>query len=194
MNTNIQYDTETTILNNEEWVDVIGYDGYYQISNMGRLKSLEREIPNSRGFGTRVLKEKIKRLKWHNKRNQIECQYCINGVKKVFNFAKQIALHFVKDYNNEPIYHKDGNVFNCKIDNLKVITKHNILEIYNNNNMYMSNDSSELLHSMGVKRCSVCKTIKKHDEFSKQKRNRGVHNNCKKCSNELYLRYKQIKK
>ena len=32
---------------NEVWVDIEGYEGYYQISNMGRVKSLPRK--NSRG-------------------------------------------------------------------------------------------------------------------------------------------------
>ena len=27
----------------EEWRDVVGYEGLYQVSNLGRVKSLERE-------------------------------------------------------------------------------------------------------------------------------------------------------
>ena len=27
----------------EEWRDIKGYEGYYQVSNMGRIKSLERK-------------------------------------------------------------------------------------------------------------------------------------------------------
>lgn len=30
----------------EIWLDVVGYEGYYQVSNMGRVKSLERKVWN----------------------------------------------------------------------------------------------------------------------------------------------------
>ena len=33
----------------EEWRDIKGYEGYYQVSNFGRIKSLKREI-NKRFF------------------------------------------------------------------------------------------------------------------------------------------------
>ena len=28
----------------EIWKDIVGYEGYYQVSNMGRVKSLDRHI------------------------------------------------------------------------------------------------------------------------------------------------------
>lgn len=180
----IEYCLDINDLPNEKWVDVIGYDGYYQISNMGRLKSLEREIPNARGCGYRTLKEKIKKLKWHNKRNQLECLYSVESVNKRFNFPKQVALHFIPNYNNETVYHIDGSVFNCKVSNLIKVTSKNVIELYNNKKTFISNEVSELLHKMGYKKCSICKSIKKNIYFSKSKRNRGVNNNCKKCSNE----------
>ena len=41
----------------EEWKDIKGYEGYYQVSNLGRVKSLERFKDNN---GTQVkLEEKI---------------------------------------------------------------------------------------------------------------------------------------
>ena len=39
---------------NEEWKDILGFEGLYQASNLGRIKSLERL--NVRGY---ELKEKI---------------------------------------------------------------------------------------------------------------------------------------
>lgn len=34
----------------EEWKDIKGYEGYYQVSNLGNVKSLEREIKNHSGY------------------------------------------------------------------------------------------------------------------------------------------------
>ena len=42
----------------EVWRDINEYEGYYQVSNMGRVKSLERKIPHWRG-GERIQKERI---------------------------------------------------------------------------------------------------------------------------------------
>lgn len=41
----------------EEWKDINGYEGYYQVSNHGRVRSLDREVPHAR-FGTMTRKGK----------------------------------------------------------------------------------------------------------------------------------------
>lgn len=42
----------------EEWRDVVGYEGLYQVSDQGRVKSLERKVRHWRG-GERIQKERI---------------------------------------------------------------------------------------------------------------------------------------
>ena len=45
---------------NEIWKDVVGYEGLYQVSNLGRVKSLKRIIKADFHFGnTRTYKERI---------------------------------------------------------------------------------------------------------------------------------------
>ena len=45
----------------EEWKDIKGYEGLYQISNKGRVKSLAKEIITNNGYSVCVKKygEKI---------------------------------------------------------------------------------------------------------------------------------------
>ena len=47
----------------EEWRDIEGYEGYYQISNKGRVKSLPRKRMNGKGSyymtKTRILKHSM---------------------------------------------------------------------------------------------------------------------------------------
>ena len=45
---------------NEIWKDIKGFEGYYQVSNLGRVKSLERTV-KSKGNGMMVIKERILR-------------------------------------------------------------------------------------------------------------------------------------
>lgn len=37
-------------LESEIWKDISGYDGFYQVSNLGRVKSLDRTIVRSNGW------------------------------------------------------------------------------------------------------------------------------------------------
>ena len=44
-------------MKNEIWKDVAGYEGLYQVSDQGRVKSLERKVP--KWYGERTVKERI---------------------------------------------------------------------------------------------------------------------------------------
>ena len=44
-------------MKNEEWRDVVGYEGLYQVSDQGRVKSLERKVKH--WCGERTVKERI---------------------------------------------------------------------------------------------------------------------------------------
>ena len=50
----------------EEWKDIKGYEGLYQISNKGRVKSLAKEIITNNGYSVCVKKYGEKILKPHH--------------------------------------------------------------------------------------------------------------------------------
>lgn len=56
-------------MKNEIWKDIENYEGYYQISNLGRLKSLERNIPrfNNGKIRDYIQKERIVKLNKNSK-------------------------------------------------------------------------------------------------------------------------------
>jgi hypothetical protein len=171
----------------EIWTDVIGYDGYYLISNFGRIKSLPRIMFTSKGVEC-MTKEKIKRVRLINEktgRTNIFCELSLNSINKRFNLSKLVALHFIKNYNDETLYFIDGNRNNCCLSNLILVTNDNVISLYDNNIIIPPNEVSEMLHSMGYKKCSVCKKIKLINFFSKSNRNRNVNNNCQICINQL---------
>ena len=47
-------------LENEEWIDALGFDGVYEVSNFGRVKTLGRWVRN--GKAERFVKERIRKL------------------------------------------------------------------------------------------------------------------------------------
>ena len=185
------YNKDLKDLPNEKWKDVIGYDGYYQISNMGRLKSLPRQFFTAKGVEC-ISKEKIKSLRFPKKGStNVFCEYSLDGVNKRYNFAKQIALHFIKGYKyGDAIYFIDGDRNNCKLDNIIHVTEKNVIKLYDKKTIIPPNNVSEMLHKMGYKKCCVCKKIKPLNNFSKANRNRDTNNNCQKCVTRLCYEYR----
>lgn len=98
-------------MNNEEWRDIKGYEGLYQVSSLGRVKTL-----NYRKHG----REKILKPIIHKYTG-----YCVIGLTKE-NKQKQYKIHrlvaeaFLNNPNNYPVInHKDEDKTNNNINNLE---------------------------------------------------------------------------
>lgn len=110
----------------EIWKDVLGYEGYYQVSNLGRVKSLEREIWV--GQIKKIKKETIMNLP-KNTTGYLMVNLCVNKVRKKFLVHRLVASAFIPNENNLPqINHKDENKENNCVENLEWCNN-----IYNNN-------------------------------------------------------------
>ena len=66
----------------EEWRDIEGYEGLYQVSSMGRVKSLERNIPHWCG-GERIQKERILKPVVRGD-GYLKVDLCAGGKRKMF--------------------------------------------------------------------------------------------------------------
>ena len=90
----------------EEWRDVKGYEGLYQVSNEGRVKSLKRYRKNKAGC---VAKIQEKLIKPHlNHRGYCQAPLCKDSVVRMFAVHRLVAKAFLPNPDNLPqVNHKD---------------------------------------------------------------------------------------
>jgi hypothetical protein len=101
----------------EIWKDIDFTNGEYQVSNLGRVKSMSRKILLSNG-NTRTIKEKILKNLIDSKK-----YYMVSIYNKKYRTHRLIANAFIPNLGNKPyINHKDSNRVNNLIENLEWVT------------------------------------------------------------------------
>lgn len=106
----------------EQWKDIPEYEGMYQVSNLGNIKSLSREVCNSKRCF--ISKEKILKLSKDSGNYSIVHLY-IKGskrsTKKVHQLVAECFLNHKPCGYNLVINHKDFNRLNNNIENLEIV-------------------------------------------------------------------------
>lgn len=104
----------------EVWIDIKGYEGLYQVSNLGNIKSLSREIRVSDKLGGyRKKAESLMRLE-ACKNGYLRVLLTKNNNGKHFLVHRLVAEAFLPNLQNMPqINHKDENKANNNVDNLE---------------------------------------------------------------------------
>lgn len=104
----------------EVWKDIKDFEGYYQISSFGRVKSVSRIIHKNDGT-IQTFQERILTPYINEKRNEYTYVYLRKEGKKFPKFVHRlVAEAFIDNPDNLPqINHKDENPKNNRLDNLE---------------------------------------------------------------------------
>lgn len=113
----------------EVWKDITGFEGYYRVSNLGRVKSLARRCPvnNINRKGTVHNEEwfrcsKILKRVYPGKTPVVHLHDCANK-RHYYSVKVLVAGMFLNDGVIPPswwVKNIDGDDDNCRLDNLKI--------------------------------------------------------------------------
>lgn len=105
----------------EIWKDIEGYEGYYQVSNMGKVKSLPR-FKNFRNLKVRVEGKVLNPAP--RTKNYLWVSFRKDHTLKQFSIHRLVAKAFIPNLENKAeVNHIDGNKLNNRMDNLEWMTR-----------------------------------------------------------------------
>lgn len=97
----------------ENWKPVVGYEGLYEVSNLGRVKSLPRK-------GT---KGGIVSVNYSNSKHYAHIPLTKDSVLKTTSLHRVVAQAWIPNPQNKPqVNHIDGNKKNNCVNNLEWVT------------------------------------------------------------------------
>lgn len=151
----------------EIWIDIIGYEGKYQVSNTGKIRSLNY---NNTGE-IRELKQK------KNKYGYMEVKLSKNNKTRDFMVGRLVAMHFLPNTNyKDEVMHISKDATDNSIKNLKWAyhseTKHNM---YNKGSRKKGKPTNTKITYKG----------KNYKNYSSIAKNKGI--NIKSFFNRMYL-------
>ncbi len=99
------------------WKPITGFEGLYEVSDSGEVRSLDRMVIDSVGHRYMV---RGRILKQNGSNGYLMVDLCKNGIRYPLYVHILVATAFIPNPNNLPtVNHKDGNKFNCSVSNLE---------------------------------------------------------------------------
>lgn len=178
----------------EIWKDIKNYEGYYQISNLGNVRSVDRMVKGR--YDNYYIKQGQLIVPCYNKRvNIYEVHLKKDGQRKCCKIHRLVAEAFIP--NDDPmikttVNHKDGNRANNCVDNLEWCS-------YSENEKHAYSVLNRTINSVGCKK-RECISIEKdtgkeitHDSIAAASRYTGISETqirriaCGECINSKYF-------
>ena len=169
----------------EVWKDIPGYEGIYQASNTGKIKSLSRKYH-----------PKDKLLTPYNRSGYL----CVGLYKKYQFVHRLVAETFIPNPENKPtVNHKDGDRYNNYVENLEWATySENIKHSYSvlghvghtTGKHWNMSEQTKIKIGEGVRKCYRENRNKKRGPWTDKQRKaimearrRRLHGNSYDCKN-----------
>ena len=107
---------------NEIWKDIEGYEGLYQVSNFGNVKSLARIVHSKKRSDYKIKEKILKQSDTTTGYKKVEL-HKDNEKRKSFKVHRLVAQAFIPNPENKrEVNHIDGNKHNNNVNNLEWVT------------------------------------------------------------------------
>jgi hypothetical protein len=107
----------------EIWRDIPGYEGIYQASSHGQIRTVEGKITSNKRYGVRHWKSRVLKGRGGNPSTGKRVSLWKDGESKDFLVARLVALTFFGEPKEGfTVNHKDGNRFNNMLENLEWVS------------------------------------------------------------------------
>lgn len=111
----------------EQWKDIPGYEGIYQASSYGRIRTCEGKTTSNAHSAKRVWKQRTLKPIWVKRPSspymQANVKLWKDGKVKTYLVARVVAMTWCEGYaEGLTVNHIDGNPGNNKADNLEWVT------------------------------------------------------------------------
>ncbi len=127
-------DRHTALLPGEVWRDVPGYEGYYQVSSLGRVKSLDRVVPHPRlgqqtVYGRLLTQKVVVNINSISEDKMVDLQVSLSkdGKQHYRNVRRLVYAAFEEPINYQRdgryVINQDGNGYNNSVNNLALVTR-----------------------------------------------------------------------
>lgn len=152
----------------EEWRAIPGYEGHYEVSDIGRVRSLDRTIAN-RLWGAHPMKGRVLKLGYSQRYPTVRLS--IDKVAKTWPVYRLVMLAFVGPLpDGMQTRHLNGNALDSRLVNLKYGTA-------------VENAADKVLHGTARTRLTVATHCARNHEFTEENTYRdhqGVRS-CRTC-------------
>lgn len=165
-------------MSGERWLAVPGYEGLYQVSDQGDIRSLDRTVFHA-SWGSRLIKGRILKP-WLDPKGYLTVSLWKGGVEKRFGAHRVVLLAFVGPRpDGLEIRHLDGNPLNNSFENLAYGTHaENTLDRIRHQTSCRRGHpypAEWLLEPMAGRRCRVCQRARQRRKDAR--RSAAAHTN-----------------
>lgn len=159
----------------EIWKDIPGYEGLYQVSNLGRVKSLGRYV--KKRYGLMWKKGKVLSAAKDNK-GYLVVVLCDNTKRQTFKVHRLVAMVFLENRNNKPqINHIDGNKQNNSVFNLEWCTQpENMTHAWNTGLQKRTHKKNDLKSIKVVQYSLEMQALNEYPSIMEAERQTGIYN------------------